>query len=152
MKKIIVFSTIAVTLFFSSLSFAQIQVTIGSNITSQPMWGPTGYDHVDYYYLPDIDAYYYVPKRQYIYLDHGDWILRSSLPKRYNNYNIYNSYKVVINEPTPYRQAQIYRNKYGSYKGRKDQEVIRNSRDERYYENKQHPEHKNWKKANKKRQ
>ncbi len=152
MKKFVAFVAITLSILLSIQSHAQIQLTIGSNITSQPMWGPTGYDHVDYYYLPDIDAYYYVPKRQYIYQEHGNWIFRSSLPRRYNNYNVYNGYKVVLNEPTPYKQADNYRIKYGSYKGRRDQEVIRNSSDERYFENKQHPEHKNWKKANKKRQ
>jgi hypothetical protein len=151
MKKNIVLFSISLILLISPISNAQVHISIGTNITSQPMWGPTGYDHVEYYYLPDIDAYYYVPKRQYIYVEHGNWIFRSSLPRRYNNYNIYNGYKVVINEPQPYRQAENYRNKYGGFKGRRDQEVIRNSRDERYFENKQHPEHKNWKKANKKR-
>lgn len=152
MKKFVAFVAITLSILLSIQSHAQLQLTIRSNITSQPMWGPTGYDHVDYYYLPDIDAYYYVPKRQYIYQEHGNWIFRSSLPRRYNNYNVYNGYKVVLNEPTPYKQADNYRIKYGSYKGRRNQEVIRNSSDERYFENKQHPEHKNWKKANKKRQ
>lgn len=40
---------------------AKAQVSLNINIGSQPVWGPTGYDHVDYYYFPDIDAYYYVP-------------------------------------------------------------------------------------------
>ncbi len=37
----------------------------------------------------------------------------------------------------------MYREKYASYKGRHDQEVIRDSHDSRYFVNKNHPEHKN---------
>ena len=33
------------------------------------IWGPGGYDHVDYYYMPDIDAFYKVPTRQFYYFD-----------------------------------------------------------------------------------
>jgi hypothetical protein len=47
--------------------FAQVRVNI--NIGSQPVWGPVGYDHVDYYYLPDIETYYYVPTRQFVYFN-----------------------------------------------------------------------------------
>lgn len=71
------------------------------------------------------------------------------MPRRYRSFNVYNSYKVVINEPTPYRNHKTYRDKYVSYKGRHDQEVIRDSRDSKYYVNPKHPEHKNWVKQNK---
>jgi hypothetical protein len=52
---------------------------------------------------------------------------------------------VVINDPYPYRHAETYRTKYAEYKGHHNQEIIRNSRDSRYYEIKDHPEHNNWK-------
>jgi len=52
----------------------------------------------------------------------------------------------VINEPRPYRYAQSYRTKYAGYRGNRSQEVIRNSRDSRYFENRGHPEYNNWKK------
>ena len=38
----------------------------------------------------------------------------------------------------------MYREKYSSYKGRHDQEVIRDSHDSKYFVNKNHPQHKNW--------
>jgi len=50
----------------------------------------------------------------------------------------------VVNEPQPYYNAQMYRTKYASYRGRHDQEIIRNSRDSRYFENRGHPEYNNW--------
>jgi len=123
---------------------AQIGISLNFNVDRQPVWGPTGYDHVEYYYLPDIEVYYSVPQRRYFYFERGRWIGRSSLPSRYHGFDMYNSYKVVVNEPRPYRNHATYRDKYVSYKGRHDQQPIRDSRESKYYVNKNHPEHKNW--------
>lgn len=92
---------------------AQINVNIGL----QPAWGPIGYQYVDYYYLPDIETYYYVPNRQFIYLNNGRWIYSSALPVRYRTYNLYNGYKVVLNQPKPYLHHSTYKVKYAKYKG-----------------------------------
>jgi hypothetical protein len=43
----------------------------------------------------------------------------------------------------------MYREKYSSYKGRHDQQPIRDSRDSKYFVNKNHPEHNNWVKQQK---
>ena len=75
------------------------QVSVNINIGAQPVWGPVGYDYVEYYYMPDIEVYYYVPTRRYVYLSNGNWIFAAALPSRYSYYNIYTGYKVVINEP-----------------------------------------------------
>jgi hypothetical protein len=128
---------------------AQVRVSLNFNVDRQPVWGPTGYDHVEYYYLPDIDAYYNVPQHRYFYSEGGRWRSGSSLPSRYRGFDLYNSYKVVVNEPTPYRNAAMYREKYASYKGRHDQQPIRDSRDPKYYVNPNHPEHNNWVKQQK---
>jgi hypothetical protein len=130
--------------FLSSIVSAQVRINLGFNVERQPVWGPTGYDHAEYYYLPDIEAYYNVPQHKYYYQERGRWIGRSSLPYRYRNFDLYHSYKVVVNEPTPYRNHAMYRDKYASFKGRHDQEVIRDSRDSKYYVNPNHPEHNNW--------
>lgn len=116
----------------SSIS-TKAQVNLNINIGSQPQWGPTGYDHVDYYYLPDVDAYYYVPTSQYIYLVNGTWAWRSSLPSRYRGYDLYNGYKVVMNGQRPYLSHNTHIRQYSKYKnyGGK-QGNIRNSKDVRY--------------------
>lgn len=119
---------------------AKAQINVNINIGSQPLWGPTGYDYAEYYYLPDIESYYYVPKRQFVYLDGGRWIFSTALPARYNNYDLYNGYKVVINRDRPYLNFNDDRVKYVKYKnwgGR--QMVIRNSNDKKYYVVKGHP-------------
>jgi len=135
MKKL----TILTMLFFSIAIYqkADAQVHININIGSQPAWGPVGYDYVDYYYMPDIDAYYYVPERQFIYLENNRWVFAANLPPRYRGYNLYNGYKVVINEPRPYLHHNVYRVKYSEYRGGRGphQIIIRDSHDERYKNN-----------------
>ncbi|WP_431217205.1 hypothetical protein ACQ86N_23325 [Puia sp. P3] len=80
---------------------AQVQVSVNVNIGSQPQWGPQGYQHVDYYYMPDIDVYYCVPRQQFVYFDGANWVFGVSLPSRCQGYDLYRGYKVVINEPNP---------------------------------------------------
>ena len=67
---------------------AQVNVGVKINIGTQPEWGPTGYDHAEYYYMPDIDVFYYVLRHQYIYQQSGNWIFSTSLPSRYRSYDI----------------------------------------------------------------
>ena len=131
MKRIILAVVFGVASLSSISTKAQVSVNI--NIGSQPEWGPTGYDHVDYYYLPDVDSYYYVPSKQYVYQSNGSWVWRNSLPSRYSNFDLYNSYKVVMNRPQPYLMHQTHVSEYSKYKnyGGK-QGSIRDSKDSRY--------------------
>jgi hypothetical protein len=130
MKKIIL---AAALLFGTAVYQANAQISLNVNIGSQPDWGPVGYDHVDYYYMPDVDAYYDVPNHQYIYQSNNSWVRRSNLPSSFN-FNPYNNYKVVVNEPKPWTRATVYRTKYASYKGRPSTVVIRDSKDVKYKE------------------
>lgn len=125
---------------------ANAQVRAGININAQPLWGPVGYDYVEYYYLPDIDAFYNVPNRQYIYMQNGRSVFSKRLPSRYQNFDLYSGYKIVVNEPKPYRNYGLYRKKYNNYKNNHSQGIIRNSNDPKYYVNKNHPEHNKFKK------
>ncbi|MBE9663281.1 hypothetical protein [Mucilaginibacter myungsuensis] len=132
MKKIILGAALVLSAFAIKPANAQVNFNLNLNIGSQPEWGPVGYDHVEYYYMPDIDAYYYVPTHQYVYFQNNAWMRSTRLPDRYRNFNLYNSYKVVINEREPWRRADVYRNKYAGYRGRQNQVIIRDSRDARY--------------------
>ncbi len=134
MKKLIVPFILILALVGSTETNAQVRLNVNVNIGNQPVWGPVGYDYVEYYYLPDIDVWYNVPNRQYIYLDGGRWIFAASLPGRYRGFDLYGSYKVVVNDPRPYLRADVYRVKYKEYKGWKGprQVIIRDSRDVRY--------------------
>lgn len=132
MKKIL-FTAVII---FGCLSFkaadAQIRVSAHVNIGLQPDWGPVGYDHADYYYMPDIDAYYDVPAHQYVYNENNVWIHAGSLPPRFSNFDRYHSYKVVVNQRNPWEHQADIRARYANYRGRRDQAIIRESHDNRY--------------------
>lgn len=146
MKKLMLL-LVAVTGLTATTMAQQINVSI--NIGRQPAWGPVGYDHVDYYYLPDIESYYYVPDRVYIYRYGNDWRRSAVLPARYANYDVYHAHKVVINGVNrPYLFHDRYRKEYYGYRNKHDQVAIRDSRDRRYFVNKGHPQHNEWKKDN----
>lgn len=140
MKKIILSTVIILSAMFLQKTEAQVSVNI--NIGSQPVWGPVGYDYVEYYYLPDIEVYYWVPRRQYVYFSGGRWIFATSLPAVYNSYNLYTGYKVVINQPKAYMYFSDHKIKYKPYRGHYGKQVIiRNSDNPKYYVVKGHPKH-----------
>ncbi|MFI5138090.1 MAG: hypothetical protein ACHQIM_09695 [Sphingobacteriales bacterium] len=132
MKKLTFTAVIILSCLTFKMAGAQIHFSVGVNIGLQPAWGPVGYDHADYYYLPDIGAYYDVPAHQYIYFENNVWVHRAYLPVRYRNYDLYHGYKAVINERNPWERHNVYRDRYAGYRGRHDQGVIRDSRDNRY--------------------
>ena len=130
MKKYFLLASLLVTTLLPVRSLAQVNVNV--NIGSQPLWGPVGYNRVDYYYLPDIETYYYVPRRQFVYLNGNNWIFSSAMPSRYSNYNLYNGYKVVLNSPRPYLNFNSHKIKYAKYKGARGQSSIKYSKNPNY--------------------
>ncbi|MDD5150816.1 MAG: hypothetical protein PHC28_10135, partial [Flavobacterium sp.] len=104
---------LGVFLFVSSLTQAQVSVRV--NIGTPPVWGPTGYSNVEFYYLPDIEAYYDIRASQFIYINNGKWFRSRNLPGRYRNYDLYNGYKVVLNDyhgTSPYTYFKNHKIKY----------------------------------------
>jgi hypothetical protein len=132
MKKLIFMAAALFACFTFKTADAQLHVRLGLNIGSQPDWGPVGYDHADYYYMPDIDAYYDVSAHQYVYYNNNAWIHASVLPARYSNFDRYHSYKVVVNERNPWLHHAEIRSRYANFKGRHDQAFIRDSHDAHY--------------------
>jgi hypothetical protein len=111
---------IAGIILLASANTMQAQVSVNVNLGSPPAWGPAGYSAVDYYYLPDVEAYYDVRATQFIYFGGGKWIRSRNLPNQYRNYNLYNGYKVVLNDyhgSRPYSNFKTHKAKY--YKGYK---------------------------------
>jgi hypothetical protein len=141
MKKLIICAALFLSATFFKEASAQLRVNVNFNIGSQPVWGPAGYDYAQYYYLPDIEAYYDVPNRQFIYMSGNRWVFSSSLPSRYRDYDLYSGYKVVVNRPRPYVNFNADRIKYSSYRGNHSQKIIRNSDDPKYYIVKGHPKY-----------
>lgn len=138
MKKLILLFVICAGGLMSQPVTAQVSFRV--NIGLQPLWGPVGYDHVDYYYLPDIEAYYYVPTHRYYYRENGHWINRTYLPTRYRNYDMYHARKVVINGRSPYLRHNEYRDRYQHSKGNYNQRSIRDSHQSRYVGSRNQPQ------------
>src|SRR5215475_13606860 len=97
---------------------AQAQIHFSVNIGIQPSCGPTGYDHVEYYYIPDIQCYYYVPSHSFVFLDGaGHWTFTRELPPSYPHFDLYHCRKIVMNEPQPYLHYEEHRRQYDHYRG-----------------------------------
>ena len=131
MKKII-FSMmfVSASLFFTSNVKAQVNVNI--SIGNQPDWAPQDYDNAQYYYMPDMDVYYDVPARQFVYLNNNRWMRSANLPSAYGRYDLYRVHKVSINQRNAYMNHDRDKGEYAQFKGRFDQKPIRDSRQEKY--------------------
>lgn len=106
---------IAVGIILLVSTASQAQVSVSLNIGTAPSWGPAGYSNIDYYYLPDVQAYYDIRASQFIYFGQGRWIRSRNLPGRYRNYDLYSGYKVVLNNyhgHRPYNYYNTHRAKY----------------------------------------
>lgn len=123
----------------------QAQVSINVNIGSPPSWGPVGYAETDYYYLPDVEAYYDVRATQFIYFGNGKWIRSRYLPRQYRNYDLYSGYKVVLNDyhgPRPYSYFKNHKGKYyKGYKGKPQRSI--GSRNNNHRDRDDNDHHKN---------
>ena len=132
---------IAGIIIFASAHTMQAQVSVNVNLGNPPSWGPVGYSSVDYYYLPDIQSYYDIRASQFIYFGQGKWIRSRNLPNQYRNYNLYNGYKVVLNDyrgSRPYNNFKSHKVKYyKGYKGKPQKSIgsNRNMNNSKVYKN-----------------
>jgi hypothetical protein len=116
MKKFLLTTTMVLSAFlFTSGTKAQVRFGLSVNIGNTPSWGLQGNYAGDYYYMPEIDTYYDIPHRQFIYNQGNDWVSASQLPMQYRNYDLNRGYKVAVNGYKPYLQNNVYRQKYSSY-------------------------------------
>lgn len=113
---------IAITVMVFGSTQAQVSVGLSVNIGSPPAWAPPPPVHTEvrYYYLPEIETYYDVSTRHYIYMDNGRWARRAYLPVAYRGYDLYHGPKVIVNNyygASPYTYYKPYKAKhYKPYK------------------------------------
>jgi hypothetical protein len=69
----------------------------------------------DYYYLPDVDAYYDVNDQCYYYNDGTNWISAAYLPGAYSNYDWRNAPRYEIRASRPYLHDDVYRSRYNGH-------------------------------------
>jgi hypothetical protein len=84
-----------------------------------PDWGVAGQDNARYYYIPDIETYYDIKGRQFVYMKDGEWERSTELPAMYKDFDLYEGYKVVLTEDRePYDDFDMTKVKYAKgYKG-----------------------------------
>ncbi len=102
-------------LLFALSSIVHAQVGVQITAGTVPAWAPEEGVSARYYYIPDIQAYYDVNTANYIYLTDGKWIHSRHLPPRYEHYDLYGGYKVVLNDyhgERPYDEYERHRKDY----------------------------------------
>lgn len=93
-------------------SYAQVSVNV--NLGTAPSWGPV-ITNEKYYYLPDVESYYDIRNKQFIYVNNGVWIRSRALPRRYRSYNLNTGYVVIVNDyygNNPYANFKTHKAKY----------------------------------------
>lgn len=75
----------------------------------------TGYTAGNYYYYPEIDTWYDISDRHFVYFENGRWVYSDAISGRYRHYDIANAYKVQVSEKKPYMHAAAYRELYIDY-------------------------------------
>jgi len=130
MKKLILISAIALSGLFYNTAKAQISVHLGVglfprihlrsaivDVQAAPVAyaddAQGGYNaNDDYYYLPDVNAYYNVAEQCYYYFDGDNWISAAYLPGEYRDYDWRNARRYEVRAPRPYMHNDIYMNRY----------------------------------------
>lgn len=141
MKKFIYSSAVVCLLFFGATLKAQESVKYVGNIAAQPLWGPTGFNNVAFYYLPDLESYYNVNEKKFIYFEKGRWVFSETLPEAHKDYDLYSGYKVVINRPQAYLNFAAHKRRYANFLGQKNKQVaIINSTNSKYFVVTGHPQ------------
>lgn len=82
-----------------------------------PHWGPSYYEGTRYYYLPDIECYYDIYNREFIFLNYAQWIYSPYIPSIYQDFDLNNSFIVIVNSNIyqPWMHHQYYVSHFPRY-------------------------------------
>ena len=132
MKKIALISAIAISgLLYNNNANAQVRIHVGLNFGPRPVvyypasqgvvaaavqteyCEPANYDGgEDYYYLPEVDAYYSIPDECYYYNDGRQWVSAAYLPGVYRDFDWRAARRFEVRAPRPFLHADYYRERY----------------------------------------
>lgn len=124
MKKMLVSLLLSVAT-MTIVNTSQAQVSVNINTGVQPAWGPAGYNYAEYYYMPDIETYYYVPRKEFAYKSDDKWVFSPNLPQRHSGYDLYAGHKVVLTTPDAYKNFNTHKVRYAKYKNHKGQVTLK---------------------------
>jgi len=125
MKKLVLLSAMAISGLIHNNAKAQFSVHVGVNLfphrvlaaprvdVDAPVYTDVNYDNNDdYYYLPDVNAYYNVDEQCYYYFDGYNWIAANYLPGEYHDYDWRAARRYEIREARPYLHNDVYFNRF----------------------------------------
>ena len=53
---------------------------------------------IRYYYFPNLEAYFDLQEKVYLYKEEGEWLEAAELPTNYGGYSLYNKVRVTIED------------------------------------------------------
>ena len=53
---------------------------------------------IRYYYFPNLEAYFDLQEKVYLYKEEGEWLEAEELPTNYGGYSLYNKVRVTIED------------------------------------------------------
>ncbi|RTY89133.1 hypothetical protein [Flavobacterium sp. GT3R68] len=115
----VLLSAIVLSLAFGAQAQVETKKTTTTTTTTLPEWGVAGSNDARYYYIPDIETYYDVKNKNFVYMKDGTWAKTTELPDTYKDYDLYSGYKVVLDdEAEPYGDYDKMKVKYNKgFKG-----------------------------------
>ena len=123
MKKLILMSAIVLGGLGIQTANAQLGIRINLNLGTRPVYVPAQQPEVvynDYYYLPEVEAYYSVGENCYYYQDGERWIAAAYLPGRYHDFNWRTARRFEIHSNRPFMNHNVYRGRFGGFANRND--------------------------------
>ena len=118
MKKLVLISAIVSGIVFanSQAAKAQLGIRVNLNFGHAPVYvapAPAPVAVADFYYLPDVEAYYSVRANLYYYFDGNCWVSAAFLPGRFHDYRWDTCRHFAVNEAQPYMHHDVYRARFG---------------------------------------
>jgi hypothetical protein len=147
MKKLLILSAIAISGLVYKTADAQVGVRVGLNfgapvyprhrvVVEEPVYSepaPVVYNNYDdYYYLPDVNAYYNVNRQCYYYNDGNRWVAAAYLPGAYRDYDWRNERRFEVRASRPYMRNDFYRARYNGHEMREWNRPVYDRRVEGY--------------------
>ncbi|MBD1394688.1 hypothetical protein [Mucilaginibacter glaciei] len=147
MKKSVILSAILFGSLVYNTAEAQISIHLGFNVPVrrvvyapapqpvQTVYDDNFDDSDDYYYLPEVEAYYSLSRQCYFYNDGARWISAAYLPGSYRNYDWRTARHFEIRGRRPYMNHDVYRGRWGGNDNRGDWNRGNNNYAGRGYDN-----------------
>ena len=122
MKKVTAKLTVVLTVLIMALGFSNCGTSYygasGDDYYDyNPVWAPDYYAGTRYFYFPDIETYYDLATRNFVYLNNGRWLFARSLPPFYSTFNLRNAFVVIVDRSIydPWMHHQFYNSHYPRY-------------------------------------